>query len=207
VTSNWLPRALEESRARGFLGPGEILPHINHALGFAKVWSELSASPPTSFLDLGSGGGLPGLVLLDHWRTQGVFVDAMVKRTRFLEEVLSWDGAPIEGAYSVVTGRAEEVARLPHLREQAHLVVCRSFGPPAVTAECATGFIGLDGFLIVSEPPGTPQRWDPKGLKALGLELVRVSVEAAGYALFQKTQTVSDIYPRPNGVPGKKPLF
>ena len=201
----WLPRALEESRARGFLGPGPIEPHVEHASGFLKTWSDFSPTPPPSFLDLGSGGGLPGLVLLNEWRGDACFLDAMAKRTRFLEEVLGWPDAP-EGS-RVVTGRAEELARDPHLRAQFPLVVSRSFGPPAVTAECAAGFLSVGGLLIVSEPPTQEQRWEDAGLSLLGLEVAGTARHGATYVALRLTRTLDETYPRPNGVPGRKPLF
>jgi hypothetical protein len=36
------------------------------------------------------------------------------------------------------------------------LVVARSFGPPAATAECAVRFLQVGGYLVVSEPRRTP---------------------------------------------------
>ena len=38
MNNDWLPRVLEESRARGFLGPNAIEPHFTHSLGFALCW-------------------------------------------------------------------------------------------------------------------------------------------------------------------------
>ena len=54
---------LEESRARGLLGPGPVDGQIGHA----RTLAELIGTPPRSFLDLGSGGGIPGLVLAEAW--------------------------------------------------------------------------------------------------------------------------------------------
>ena len=50
---------LVESRQLGFLGPGPVESHHHHALAFAAAVDE----PPARALDLGAGGGLPGLVL------------------------------------------------------------------------------------------------------------------------------------------------
>ncbi len=107
MNKEWLPRALEESRARGFLGPQPIEPQIMHAEGFGLCWEAIRPSPPAAFLDLGSGGGLPGLVLLERWHCRAVFLDSMVKRSKFLEEVLEWPSSP---AGEVITARAEEAA-------------------------------------------------------------------------------------------------
>jgi 16S rRNA (guanine527-N7)-methyltransferase len=207
MSTDWLPRALEESRARGFLGPQPIEPQILHAEGFAQCWEALRPSPPARFLDLGSGGGLPGLVLLERWQTQATFLDSMAKRSNFLAEVLTWPGAPSGGQVSVA--RAEEAARWPEFDETFDLVTARSFGPPATTAECAVRFLKVGGVLIVSEPPRerTLERWSPTGLGELGLSPQGRSRYGAGFEVLVKDRPTNSTYPRGIGVPKKKPLF
>ncbi len=207
MENDWLSRALEESRARGYLGPNSIEPHVAHAEGFARCWEDRTSAPPNSFLDLGSGGGLPGLVLLERWRQRSVFTDSMAKRANFLIEVLAWEGAPSGG--EVVIGRVEEVARIEELRGKFDLVTARSFGPPSVTAECGAGFLKVGGVLIVSEPPddSVVDRWDVDGLTMLGLESLGRLRYGAAYQLLVKTRDTPDLYPRGIGTPRKRPLF
>jgi 16S rRNA (guanine527-N7)-methyltransferase len=207
VNNDWLARALEASRARGFLGPNAIEPHFAHSLGFALCWEERILTPPASFLDLGSGGGLPGLYLLDRWRCQAVFTDSMVKRAKFLEEVLAWEGAPESG--SVITGRVEEIARTPDLVEAFDLVTARSFGPPAVTAECGAQFLRIGGVMIVSEPPDDTEenRWNALKLAELGLVAEGRIRHGAAYQVLIKTHRTPNEYPRGIGTPRKRPLF
>ncbi|MDE3146688.1 MAG: class I SAM-dependent methyltransferase [Acidobacteriota bacterium] len=200
-------RALEESRARGFLGPVAIETQVEHASGFSRVWHEVSPQPPDSFLDLGSGGGLPGLVLLEEWRGSGVLLDSMVKRTSFLKETLLWEGAPPLGR--VVNGRAEELSRSSEFDGMFSLVTARSFGPPAVTAECAVRFLRLEGVLIVSEPPADDgvNRWDVRGLAKLGIHPEGRLRKGAAYQILRKVKETPSTYPRDVGVPSKNPLF
>lgn len=207
MNNDWLPRVLEESRTRGFLGPNAIEPHFIHSLGFALCWEELSPTPPDAFLDLGSGGGLPGLYLLDRWRCRAVFTDSMIKRAAFLEEVLAWESAPING--EVLTGRVEEIARFPELVGAFDLVTARSFGPPAVTAECGAQFLKIGGVLIVSEPPddSVEDRWSTSGLAVLGLKAEGRRRHGAAYQVLTKVQPTPAEYPRSIGTPRKRPLF
>lgn len=207
MTQTWLYRALEESRARGFLGPVSIETQIDHARGFSRAWSESNGTPPRRFLDLGSGGGLPGLVLFDEWNVPAVFVDSMIKRTAFLEDVLGWDGAPMNG--EVLNGRAEEISRRPHLDGGFPLVTARSFGPPSVTAECATRFLEVNGLLIVSEPPDDDEqdRWNLSALGQLGLRSEGRVRHGAAFQILRKVRSTPERYPRAVGVPGKTPLF
>jgi len=205
--NEWLIRALEESRARGYLGPGAIGPQIAHAEGFAKCWEERTSTPPASFLDLGSGGGLPGLVLLQRWNGHGVLNDSINKRLEFLREVLQWPDAPQNG--EVMAGRAEETARLAEFDSAFDLVTARSFGRPSVTAECAARFLKIGGVLVVSEPPDDDEagRWSPEGLSDLGLNALSRVRHGAAFQIIQKVVATSIRYPREVGIPRKRPLF
>jgi 16S rRNA (guanine527-N7)-methyltransferase len=205
VTHDWLVRALEESRARGFLGPSPIEPQISHARGFARAWESRRVGEPRAFLDLGSGGGLPGLVLLEEWSCPGTLMDSMAKRVAFLAEVLEWDDAPRSG--TALLGRAEEMARLPEFSGSFELVTARSFGPPAVVAECASRFLSVDGLLIVSEPPELVNRWPAEGLQQLGLENAGSIRNEAGFQILRKVRETPADFPRNTGVPKKRPLF
>ena len=207
MNNDWLPRVLEESRARGFLGPNAIEPHFTHSLGFALCWEEREPNLPTAFLDLGSGGGLPGLFLLDRWRCRAVFTDSMVKRGKFLEEALHWEGAPKNG--TVLIARVEEIARNPDLIEVFDLVTARSFGPPAVTAECGAQFLKIGGVMVVSEPPDDSDghRWNPAKLADLGLVAEGRIRHGAAYQVLVKTHSTPSEYPRSIGTPRKRPLF
>ncbi|MFI5035679.1 MAG: RsmG family class I SAM-dependent methyltransferase [Acidimicrobiales bacterium] len=207
MTTPWLPRALELSRARGYLGPGPISGQISHAEGFMGCWEEFSTSPPRRVLDLGSGGGLPGLVLLDHWGSPTVLLDSMIRRSDFLREVLAWPDAPAGG--SVVTARAEAVARRTDLQETFDLVTARSFGLPATTSECAAQFLETGGVLIVSERPeeSVANRWNPDGLARLGLRSVGRRRHGAAFQVVVKDAATPAEYPRAVGIPGKRPLF
>ncbi len=204
---DWLPRALEESRARGFLGPQDLEGQIAHAHGFSLVWESLRAGPPARYLDLGSGGGLPGLILAAHWRCETVLLDSMERRGSFLREVVGEEGSPPR--LSVVVARAEDAARVESLEGTFDLVTARSFAPPAVTAECSVRFLRLGGLTIVSDPPGggEPGRWPEDGLSQLGL---RASAHAAGgfsYRVLEKTRETEDLFPRPSGIPTRRPLW
>lgn len=198
-------RWLERSREVGFLGPGPVDAHVEHALGFAEVVGE----PPASVVDLGSGGGVPGLVLAAVWPdTRFVLLDSMERRTAFLGEAvqgLGWDGR-----VEVVRTRAEVAGRDDTFRGWHDVVVSRSFGPPAVTAECAAPLLRVGGRLVVSEPPEQAgERWPADGLATLGLGTPqRLTAEnGAGYVVLVQEAPCSVKFPRREGVPTKRPLW
>ena len=205
MTSLWLLRALEESRARGFLGPKSVEFQIEHARGFIDAWVNFRPEAPHNVLDLGSGGGVPGLILLDHWQQRTVLLDSMERRTKFIGEVLAWPDVPSVG--EVWRGRAEDLARERRGDSQFDLVTSRSFGSPAATAECAARLLNIGGLLIVSEPPQSRERWSVAGLGLLGLEVYGTVRDRAGFQVIRKVSATPPTYPRSSGIPKKHPLF
>ncbi len=177
-----LASVLAESARLGFLGPGPVDAHLMHAHGYEAELPDVAHGQQISLLDLGSGGGVPGLPLL-VWRTDlvGVLLDAMAKRTRFLDYAISELGL-LERA-SIVTGRAEEIVAGgdDSLVRSFDVVVARSFGPPSATLELAAHFCRSQGRILISEPPGG-RSWNPIDVAALGLE--QVSETAAPIARF-----------------------
>jgi hypothetical protein len=111
----------------------------------------------------------------------------------------------------VVEDRAETAARNVELRESADVVVSRSFGPPAVTAECAVGFLRVGGHLVVSEPPGEtlPRRWPANGLEGLGFSPAtpcRRDGDEGTFVRMVKTRP-DERWPRRVGIPTKRPWW
>ena len=162
-------------------------------------------------LDLGSGGGLPGLVLAIYRpELELTLLEARQRACRFLREAVAGLGS---AGVVVVEARAEEAARRADLRETFDVVVARSFGPPAVTAECAVGFLRAGGRVIVSEPPDevgshlASARWPADGLDALGLgPAVRGGESGATFVSLPKVR-MDDRWPRRVGIPAKRPLW
>lgn len=172
----------------------------------------MGAPAPGTWLDLGSGGGLPGLVLAWHWsRSRAVLLDANLRRTDALQRaVAALDWA---GRVRVLRARAEVAGREPEWRRSQQVVVVRSFGPSAVVAECAAPFLEAGGHLVVSEPPargdvsGHPDRWPAPALSELGLRPLHFSQGDFGYQVLVQTHPCPDRFPRRTGVPAKRPLF
>lgn len=194
-----LVRVLQRAQALGYVGPGDVQPHIDHALGFAAAASE----PPTAAVDLGSGGGIPGLVLAHAWpESRWVLVEASVRRAELLRDAVRTLG--VTDRVTVEARRAEEVGRDPLHRGRADLVVARAFGPPAVVAECAAPLLRVGGALVVSEPPDRPDRWPEGSLAALGLA---VEARTGGFVRLRQRSRCPQRFPRRVGIPAKRPLF
>ena len=207
-----LHELLAEARALGLLGPGPLDPQIRHAQGFAAIARRLSEHGAERLVDLGSGGGLPGLVVATEWPEVTVaLLEANGRRAAFLRRAVERLGLEIR--VSVLEERAEVCGREPGSRAGFDGVLARSFGRPAVLAECAAPLLKVGGWLLVSEPPRSEDedrgdaRWPAEPLRQLGLEPAEVIHEGFEYRILRQRQPCPDRFPRRNGVPAKKPLF
>ncbi len=203
-----LHAVLVRARTLGFLGPGSIEGHLTHAAGFAVAAFRQLGHPPASMLDLGSGAGIPGLVLAEEWPdAHAVLVESGHRRCEHLRTEIA--GLGWTARVEVLEERAELTARRPELRERVELVTARSFATPAATAEIAAGLVAPGGLLVVSEPPGpNPARWPAAELAALGFGPPRYEVVGlAHFAGFVKAQSAPSDVPRAVGRPGKRPRW
>ena len=195
---------LEQARDLGFLGPGGVVDHIHHARAFLAM---LDGIPEGRSLDLGSGGGVPGLVLATaRPHSEWVLLDASTRRTAFLGRAVEVLG--LAPRVQTVTGRAEDFARREDHRAGYQLVVARSFARPAVVAECAAPLLAGGGALVVSEPPdGDEGRWPEDGLRELGLRLVETARVQPHLVRLEQERPCPERFPRRVGIPGKRPLW
>ena len=217
-----LRQILEEARAAGFLGPGPVDAHLRHAEGFVAVCRHLWPDGPTPpvLLDLGSGGGLPGLVVATRLPEASlVLLDAQGRRTAFLSDAVRRLGLDVR--VSVRQDRAEAAGRDLSARGHFDGVLARSFGRPAVVAECAAPLLKSGAWLVVSEPPGDSPgsppdlseapsgsaRWPAEPLRQLGLVPDRLIHEEFDYQTLRQAEPCPDRFPRRDGVPAKRPLF
>ncbi len=158
-----LAEVLRTIQARGAIGSSPIEDAIAHAGRFA------SRVPATahSLADLGSGGGLPGLVVATEcpW-LHVVLIERRMTRADLLRRAVV--ALALEGRVRVHAGDVREVAATaPHSFD---VVTARSFAAPAVTAHWASALLSTGGVLLVSEPPDdTEERWPTALVERCGL--------------------------------------
>ncbi len=195
---------LARSRDLGFLGDGALEEHVEHGSVLLREALGPDDDVARSVLDLGSGGGLPGLIAVASGRWfRVVLLDRSERRCAFLRSAVPVL-APTSTHVEVVCGQAEDLAR-GSLRECFDAVVARSFGPPAATVECASGFLAVGGRLVLSDPPGG-RTW-PSDVSMLGLYHCESSASPPAWSVFSKVESLHSDYPRRAGVPVKRPLF
>lgn len=126
---------------RGLIGPREA-PRLweRHVLNCLAVSAAIG--PEASVADLGSGAGLPGVVLAIGRPDLAVtLVEPLLRRTTFLDEVVSDLGLD---QVRVVRGRAEEL----HGREVFDVVTARALAPLNRLLGWAMPLVAAEGELM-----------------------------------------------------------
>lgn len=165
-------------------------------------------------LDLGTGGGLPGLPLAcATGRVDVTLVDATRKKIVAVRHMIARLG--LENARGV-WGRSELLAHLPEYREQFHAVTARAVASLPVLLEYAAGFVRPKGhcWFFKSAAAAVPEgALAESAARACKLEYVdefpyRLRGEQADRVLmhYHKTGKLSPELPRQPGKPTKRPL-
>jgi 16S rRNA (guanine527-N7)-methyltransferase len=145
---------------------------VEEAVEHARAFSEALGPVVGRVVDLGSGGGLPGLVVaFDRPDLEVVLVDRRQKRTDLLERAVTRLGME-----SRVTVHCGDATRLPDIYPGGFEgVTARGFGPPGVTLRTAEAVLalGAGARIVISEPPHG-DRWRPDMLEDLGLSVRRL---------------------------------
>lgn len=146
--------ALGEAQRIGMLGDRPLDDVVDHSLGFVEA---LPAQART-VIDLGSGGGDPGLVIaMARPDIRVTLVDRRAKRTDLLVRLVGRLG--LRDRVEVLESDVEDLPnRFPGRHWDA--VTSRGFGPPDYTARLGAPLLAPGGCLLVSEPPDSQgSRW------------------------------------------------
>lgn len=138
--------ALAVIQARGAIGERSLVEAVAHADRFV----ELIPDGATSLVDLGSGGGLPALVIA--WRRPELSVTMVERRATRADLLrratislgLGEHTAVLAVDVSVVCGESPSAF---------DVVTARSFGDVATTTDVIDQLVAVGGVALVSEPP------------------------------------------------------
>lgn len=177
----------------------------------ARLVPLLRPQPGQAWLDVGTGGGLPGLVLaILVPAVEWTLIDATRKKVESARVVAAELGLD---NVTLVAGRAEVLARQPQYRERFDGVVSRAVAELATLVELCRGFVRLGGTVAAVKGP----RWVDEveraqtALHTLGLEVVHTAVIASSdrpswLVTMQAMGPAPSAYPRREGRPRSHPL-
>ncbi|MDH7577669.1 MAG: 16S rRNA (guanine(527)-N(7))-methyltransferase RsmG [Bacillota bacterium] len=185
----------------------------NHFLDSLWCTAGCSFENGRRVLDLGSGAGFPGIPLSISFPGLKVFLlEAQRKRCVFLREacrLLELSNC------TILAGRAEKLAHLPHLRATFERVVVRALARLVVIVEFALPFLTCGGFLVALKGRDVEEELKEAGnaLKILGGEIARVipyrfpGETGRHVVVVHKTAQTPAPYPRRPGLPERRPLY
>jgi 16S rRNA (guanine527-N7)-methyltransferase len=158
-----LVAALVESQRVGMLGVRPIADVIEHAGAFVLALANVTGT----VVDLGTGGGVPGLVIARaRPDLRLVLVDRRSSRTDHLQRLVARLG--LTDRVEVLT--VDAIVLGERRAGVADAVVARGFGAPASTLRAAAPLVRSGGLIVVSEPPRHAlDRWPQALLDELGL--------------------------------------
>jgi 16S rRNA (guanine527-N7)-methyltransferase len=165
-------------------------------------------------LDLGTGGGFPGLALaIVYPEANFTLVDATEKKIRAVSAMAESLGLK---NVKCVASRAEELGRDKAHREQYDVVVARALAGFSTLLEYCLPFVRPGGEFVAYQGPELADTWqefqavaEKLSAHITGAELAQLPDAEQSQRCFvrvEKTSVINKAYPRRIGIPKKKPL-
>ncbi len=189
---------------------------VESRLFLESLWcaAALPSTSGTRLIDIGSGGGFPGLPLAVAFPEMDVtLLEATRKKVDFLEHVIARLELPNAHA---IHGRAEDIAHDPNHREAYDAATARALAPLPALVELCLPFVKVNGALIAPKGADAEQEINAasNALPAVGGEVEGIilpepdSPIPADHTLvvIRKVAPTPETYPRRAGVPTRRPL-
>jgi 16S rRNA (guanine527-N7)-methyltransferase len=158
-----------------------------------------------TLVDVGSGGGMPGIPLKIARPDLAVtLVEADRRKAAFLVQV----AASLDLDVEVIADRAEAAAHGP-LREAFDVVACRALAPMPVLVELCLPFARVGGRLLAMKTAGEETAAAFELLGGGRPSVVPAPTAARGrgtLVIVPKVAPTPPLYPRRPGLPAKRPL-
>ena len=167
-------------------------------------------------IDVGSGAGIPGLVLkLVLPGAEVTLLESNGRKCEFMEHVVADFG--LEGV-TVLNARAEDAGRLAGHREEYDLATARGVAKLSVLAEYCLPFLRLGGVAVLPKGPngeGVSMEADDAARAADVMGAAPAIIQPVAHpgrsatdhiVYWMKVQPTPDRYPRRAGMPSKRPI-
>jgi 16S rRNA (guanine527-N7)-methyltransferase len=156
-------------------------------------------------IDIGAGGGLPGIPLAIMTGLRVTLVDATAKKVAFLNETL--EALAIDG--SAIAARAETLARSAEYRDRFAYATARAVGSLSAVIELTVPFVKIGGRAVLQRGLITDQERRDADTVALALggevtEELPASGERRILVVTKRTLTPED-FPRRVGIAQRRP--
>ncbi|MBN1231108.1 MAG: 16S rRNA (guanine(527)-N(7))-methyltransferase RsmG [Anaerolineales bacterium] len=186
---------------------------IKHFLDSGSCLRVMDNTSIDRVIDVGTGGGFPGIPLkILSPEIKLTLVDSVGKKTRFLSLVCDTLGFT---NVDVITMRAEEIGRLAEHRERYDWAIARALAPMPVLSEYLLPLVKVGGFMLAQKGSNAENevQESKNAIGILGGKLKTIkpvtldeSAESHNLVVLEKIKPTSDIYPRPVGIPSRKPI-
>lgn len=166
-----------------------------------------------SLIDIGTGGGFPGIPLkIMRDNLDVTLLDSLNKRIVFLDEVIDKLGLKNIRA---VHGRAEELSRTDEYRENYSIAISRAVASLDTLTEYCLPFVEMGGHFIAMKGPDIEEELNESknAINKLGGKIIETKIVTLpesdikhSLIVIEKIQNTPQKYPRGGGKPRKDPL-
>jgi 16S rRNA (guanine527-N7)-methyltransferase len=191
--------------------PGLIARPDRALLEDSLVLLDFLPQGPLRVIDVGSGGGLPGLPLrLARPDLLLTLLEANQRKAAFLVQTAATLGlADVE----VVARRAEDAGHDPRHREVYDFALARAVAAMPVLVELCLPFVAVGGRLLAMKTDAAAEAESARAaIDRLGGELVEIGAAASSarslgeVVVVEKVRQTPPGFPRRPGVPSRRPL-
>ena len=169
---------------------------------------------PESLIDIGSGAGFPGLpvkFVIPNLRL--TLVESVDKKANFSRHIVEKLGLT---DVTVLSKRAEEVARMPEHREAYDIAIARAVAPAPTLAEYLLPLVKVGGRCLMQKGTRGPEEIQDAS-RIIGLcggelnDLLHLNFEGiegeGNLVIINKVHPTPRELPRAVGIPAKKPIL
>ncbi|KAM7276721.1 hypothetical protein ACFE04_018587 [Oxalis oulophora] len=188
--------------------------HIKDSLAIIPpIHDSYSSHENLSLIDVGSGPGLPGLILAiacPGWKV--TVLESMKKRCAFMEHAVEVTGL---SNVQVVRGRAEDLGHDLLFREKFDVAVARAVAEMRILAEYCLPLVRVGGLFVAAKghEPQDEVKSAEIAIQLMGASVLQMSAVDSHSRYGQRTAIVClkshptpRKYPRDPGTPAKEPL-